>query len=118
MEEIWKPIKGFEGLYTISSWGRIKGKNDFKKPYISRKGYVEVDLYKNNKRYKKIMHRLVAEAFIVGDNQLCVNHKDNNRQNNHHSNLEWVTYKQNWEHQIKTNTLGRNKKGEFASTFA
>ena len=117
MEEIWKDIKGYEGLYKVSNLGKIKSlkrninkrKCDeiIKKPSILPKGYLQMALCKNgNTKYTSI-HRLVAEAFIPNPYNLpCVNHKDNNPQNNVVSNLEWITYKDN--NNYRNHNLKRN----------
>lgn len=90
-----KVIKGFDN-YTISHNGVVRNKNTMntKKPYINKdNNYLYVDLWKNNKSYKKPIHRLLAEAFIPNpDNKPTVDHKDGNRQNNSLSNLRWATY--------------------------
>lgn len=116
MEEIWKDIEGFEGLYSVSNLGKIKsieryvknGKNTQRlqkehevKTYINydRGGYVYCSLHKDNKTYSKKVHRLVAEAFISNLEELPqVNHKDGNKENNSVENLEWVTDIQNKKH--------------------
>ena len=107
MEEIWKDIPGYEGLYQVSSLGRIKSFNDSKKyygkpfhylhPTISTKGYAQVTFYDKNKtRHKTTVHRLVATMFIDNPyNYPCINHKDENKLNNRVDNLEWCTYKHN-----------------------
>ena len=99
-KEIWKDIVGFEGLYQISSKGRVKSllfdKEKILKQNITKNGYCRVDLCKDkiNKHY--YIHRLVATTFLDNPNNLpCVNHRDENPQNNMVSNLEWVTFKQN-----------------------
>ena len=95
--EIWKDIKGYEGLYQISSHGRVKSLFRYKKilkPALQTKGYFYVSLCKPNKNFT--IHRLVAEAFIPNpDNLPCVNHKDEDKTNNHVDNLEWCTYEYN-----------------------
>ena len=103
MEEIWKEIVGYDGLYQISNLGRVKslGNNKTKKEKILKSsvdgdGYLFVKLYKNRKFKSFIVHRLVAEAFIQNPNNLPqVNHKDENKQNNCVQNLEWCTVKYN-----------------------
>ena len=98
LEKEWRDIKGYEGLYKISSNGDIysliSGKE--RKLKIGKNGYVLVDLYKNGigKWYR--VHRLVAETFIENPNSLpIVMHLDNNKQNNHYSNLKWGTISEN-----------------------
>ncbi len=106
MEEVWKDIKGYEGLYQISNTGKVKSlkrimksrkcEEIIKKPSKLPKGYLKVSLCKEGKIKYYSIHRLVAEAFIPNPNNLpCVNHKDCNPQNNEVSNLEWISYKEN-----------------------
>lgn len=107
MNEIWKDIKGYEGLYQVSNFGRIKSlPRTYKKRYIDKeiikkpsklpKGYLRVGLSKNGNTKYYFIHRLVADTFIPNlNNYPCVNHKDCNTSNNNVDNLEWNTYEQN-----------------------
>lgn len=100
-DEIWKEIKGYEGLYAISDRGRVKSLKSGRvlKPGINSNGYELVVLCKNGKQKNYTVHRLVAEAFIPNtDNLLQVNHIDECKTNNDVSNLEWVTASQNMKH--------------------
>ena len=126
MEEIWKDIKGYEGLYQVSNFGRVKTlpriiRNSSNGRYYTKEkilklgkqttGYLYVCLYKNNTHKTHRIHRLVAEAFIANpENKLQVNHIDGNKTNNHVSNLEWVTRKENMKHAYKIG-LTRGYKG-------
>jgi predicted 3-demethylubiquinone-9 3-methyltransferase (glyoxalase superfamily) len=112
-EEVWKDIPGYESIYKVSNFGRIihkgynkkNGKtNAFLKPDKSVTGLM-VTLYDGNgNKSRKKIHRLVAESFIVNiDNKSQINHIDGNRWNNHWSNLEWCTSKENNEHAINNN---------------
>lgn len=96
MIEIWKDIKGYEGLYQISNCGNVKSLKTNKNLYLSdSKGYQRVGLYKG-KRIMYAVHRLVAETFIPNPNNYpCVNHKDYNKKNNNVTNLEWCNHKYN-----------------------
>ena len=103
LNEIWKPIKGYEGLYEVSNFGRIKslkfGKERILKGSKDKYGYLQVVLSKNNKSKTFKVHRLVSEAFIPNpDNLPQVNHKDENPSNNNVNNLEWCdkTYNNNY----------------------
>lgn len=111
MIEIWRDIKGFEELYQVSNFGRIKSlekyvkcnggsfrikKEQILKPGKSKTGYLNVVLRKNNISYTYYVHRLVAEAFLPNPNNwLYINHKDENKHNNKANNLEWCTKKYN-----------------------
>lgn len=92
---MWKKIKGFEN-YSINECGEVRNDstNKIKNPYVNHKNnYLYVDLYKNNKGYKRPIHRLIAESFIPNTyNKPTVDHKDGNRQNNSINNLRWATY--------------------------
>ena len=106
-EEIWRPIEGYEGLYEVSSYGRVRSLDKYVKsgygsyrlrkgkilsPGIRPDGYLVVSL-----QYKMFrVHRLVAQAFILNpDNLPQVNHKDENKANNRVDNLEWCDSKYN-----------------------
>lgn len=107
IEEQWKDIPGYEGLYQISNFGRVKSFY-FKNPRILKphnvKGYSNVELYKNQKKRQFYIHRLVMENFCPVENMnvLDVNHKDENKSNNHISNLEWMTHKDNLNYGSRT----------------
>ena len=102
MEE-WRDIKGYEGLYQVSSWGRVKslnykrtGKEGILNGDPNNIGYMSVVLYKNGKRKPRLIHRLVAAAFIPNpDNLPIINHIDENKNNNRVDNLEWCTHEYN-----------------------
>lgn len=108
MQEQWKPIKGYEGLYEISNFGRVKSikTNKIRKPNPDGSGYLKIDLY--YKKYKTLkIHRLVAEAFIENKFNLPqVNHIDGNLLNNHYQNLEWCSPSYNSWH--RTYILNKN----------
>ena len=112
MGEIKKWIEGFEGLYWITNTGRIisadrydrfnrKVGGEIKLGARSRMGYLGAALYKNGKSYQRLVHRLVAEAFIPNpENKPCIDHIDGNNKNNNVKNLRWVTYKENMNNPI------------------
>lgn len=99
-KELWRDIKDYKGHYQVSNLSRVKsikfGKERILKPVTNSSGYLFVKLCKDGKAKAFTVHRLVAEAFLPNPhNYSCVNHKDENKQNNNVSNLEWCTYKYN-----------------------
>lgn len=97
--EEWRPIKGYEDLYWVSNFGRIKNKKRILNPFLVSTGYYKVTFQKN--RIQKILpvHRLVGIAFISNrENLPVINHKDSNKLNNNVENLEWTTIAGNNRH--------------------
>lgn len=112
--ESWKEIKNYEGIYQVSNAGfvrRILAKNGKKIERIlknkkKKSGYLFVCLSRNNEQKYFHIHRLVADAFLLNPQKKpCVNHKDMNKENNHVSNLEWVTIHENNIHARKNKTF-------------
>ena len=114
VDEIWKPIKDYEGLYEVSNKGRVKSLQRYTESYnksgeikqnhkekilknnIMKSGYVMITLFKNGKPKSYFIHRLVAQVFVPNpENNNEVNHKDENKSNNNFENLEWCTRKYN-----------------------
>lgn len=119
--EIWKPVVGYEGLYEVSSHGRVKsldrkgtdGRN-IKGKLLSINGiknpntpYLQVSLYKDNIKKSIKVHRLVASAFLINEIEglSAVNHIDGNKKNNNVDNLEWVSYVDNMKHARETGLM-------------
>ena len=102
-QEEWKPIMGFTN-YQVSNLGRVRNMKfnsvRIMKPWTSH-GYKRIKLSNNNKRTAFAVHRLVAIMFVKGRSyeRCIVNHIDGVRDNNKMSNLEWVTYLENSQHQ-------------------
>ena len=105
-----KDIKGYEGLYSVSSDGRIW--SEYTKKYLSpgcTRGYLVVSLSKDGTSKSFKVHRLVAEAFLPNYVEgLVVNHIDGNKQNNLVDNLEFVTQKENVRHSF---SMGLSPRG-------
>lgn len=103
MEEIWKDIKGYEEIYQVSNFGKIKSiiKNKIMKPWINNKGYQMIALWKNKEKHKYLIHRIVADNFldIIIDKPFC-DHIDGNPLNNKVTNLRWCTHKENCNFEI------------------
>ena len=116
MQEIWKDIKGYEGLYQVSNLGNVKslgrityggkyGTHKLKEKILKTTGtgkYYQVILRKNSKNKSFYIHRLVGIAFIDNINNYSdINHKDGNTHNNNLNNLEWCTRSDNIKHSYK-----------------
>lgn len=125
--EIWADVIGYEGLYQVSSWGRVKslpkewivGNGTIKKHdgkiltnNLNSSGYLNVSLYKNKKLNTSKVHRLVAEAFISNPNNYpLVMHMDDDPSNNYYKNLQFGTVLMN--NQDRENKgRGNHAKGE------
>ncbi len=114
--EEWKEIEGYNGVYQVSSFGRIKslGFNNhpeaIKAQRFPKNGYLLVSLWKANKEKKPLVHRLVARAFIKNpENKKTVNHKKGIKIDNRFHQLEWNTQSENSLHSYSE--LGRVVKG-------
>lgn len=107
MNEIFKDVNGYEGLYKVSNTGKVLGvkRNKILKPNFDKDGYLKLSLFKNCKRKDYRIHRLVADAFLENDNGYVeINHKDEDKTNNlvwvnedgtideNKSNLMWITH--------------------------
>lgn len=125
MTEIWKDVKGYEGLYQVSNCGRIKSlpkkrangtnfyiqKEIIMSQQIKNKRYYGVCLVKDGICKNHLVHRLVAEAFLENPNLYDqVNHKDCNKLNNNVDNLEWCNQQMNLRHAFENGLLTKRKR--------
>ena len=97
MEEIWRDITGYEGLYQVSNLGKVRllKNNKELKQSVWGNGYTRVVLLEKC----FLLHRIIAVAFISNpENKKCVNHIDGNKKNNYINNLEWCTHSENMKH--------------------
>ena len=122
MQEDWKDILGYEGLYQVSNLGRVKRlpkttlrvdgsllplKESILKKKASNNGYEHTCLTKEGSSSFFSVHRLVAEAFIPNpEKKYSVNHIDTNKHNNIVSNLEWSTREEQTQHAISMGKIG------------
>lgn len=123
-EEIWKDIKGYEGLYQVSNFGRVKSlERRCKAKWYTRRvpekiyaqaldnyGYPIVSLHKNGIRKTFTIHKLVANAFIERPAECdSINHLDENKENNCAENLEWCTLQENNAYGTRVERLRRTQ---------
>lgn len=105
--EEWRVIPEFEE-YEVSSYGRVRHGQKILKGLDNGTGYKKLNLVNGNNKKRFYVHRLVAMAFVPNPiNKPCVNHIDNNRENNRADNLEWCTHKENYDWMARQ---GRNKR--------
>lgn len=128
MSEQWKDIIGYEGLYAISSQGRVKSCSKHKgtnysmycpeiilKPYV-RCGYYVVPLSKHGRKKTYYLHRLIAIHFMPNPDQSKeVNHIDGDKLNFAITNLEWCTRHENEQHAWRTGLKQAIGEKHFAS---
>ena len=101
--ELWKPIKNYEKLYEISTYGRVLSlrRKIIMRGRLRKDGYVTYNLVKDGNVSCKLAHRLVAETFLPNpEEKLEVNHIDGKKHNNIVHNLQWVTPSENQKHAI------------------
>lgn len=120
-KEIWKSVPGYDGLYEVSSFGRIKSlpknvvgrsgcnrycKEKIMKPTLKNNGYFSIALYNAAGNKKMYVHRLVCLCFY-GESELHVNHVDGDKSNNHLYNLEYVSQRENNCHMFSKKNKGK-----------
>ena len=130
MNEKWKMIKGYKGLYEVSNYGRIRSlermaqrrgqspkpvSNRILKPILSSRGYLKCSLSKRGRVRVIYVHRIVLETFNgISSTKTVTNHKNFNQKDNRITNLEWVTQKENVHHAITNGHTGNKTfKGEL-----
>lgn len=126
MKEIWKDVVGYENIYEVSNFGRVRthknkttftekhGIRHWKQRYLKDKTPnvrdVRVNLWKNGKSKDFLVHRLVGFAFMSSvEGKECINHIDGNPKNNHVDNLEWCNHLENNRHAFENNLIDTQK---------
>ncbi len=130
LHEQWKSVVSFPD-YEVSSYGQVRSIDRFVKqkdgqsgtefmkpvkgkqlkPNISKFGYYQLTLFKNKQRHYRLVHRIVADAFLEEDvNRDQVNHKDYDKANNNVLNLEWASASENMKHSFQRSEMIRNLK--------
>ncbi|WP_368679758.1 NUMOD4 domain-containing protein [Staphylococcus pseudoxylosus] len=128
MKEVWRDVLGYENLYEVSNYGRVRTHKNkqtwskqhqcwrkWKQRYLKNKTPkgrdVRVSLWKNGEHKDFLVHRLVAFAFIpIIQGKECVNHINGNPRNNRVDNLEWCNYKENQNHAFENDLAHTNLK--------
>ena len=111
-----KDIKNYEGLYAVTSCGKVWSykRKKFLEPMTNYKGYLFVNLSKNNEKKKYYIHKLVAEAYIPNPNNLPqVDHIDNDKTHNYVNNLQWITNRDNCRKSHNKPILQQDLDGNF-----
>lgn len=118
--EVWKDVEDFEGHYQVSNHGRVRS---IKKEILVLKGeyqhngYKRVCLWKDGRKHNKLVHRLVAIAFLQNpSNYSDVNHIDEDKNNNHVTNLQWCTHLYNMNFGSVREKISYSNRGKIAST--
>ena len=119
MKEIWKPV--FNGVYRVSNLGRIRRitahqslvGDGIMKTWVTKCGYVQIEICVAGKRKKHLVHRLVAAAFVAVNGGGYVDHKNGVKTDNRADNLEWVTCRENIRRSYE---MGLSHRGERHSS--
>lgn len=119
--EVWKKIEGYDN-YEVSNTGKVRTHNWMNQGITKEmspskcRGYLQVNLFRNNRQKCFRIHRLVAKAFIPNPNNLReVNRIDGNKENNSVENLEWCTREENLKHEHRTGLGNKAREGLIRS---
>ena len=115
-DKFMKDIKGYEGLYGITSCGKVWSykRKKFLTPVVNNKGYLYVTLWKDGEKKMYRLHRLVAEAYLPNPSNLPdVDHIDNDKTHNYVNNLQWITHRDNVRKSCNKPILQFSLDGEF-----
>lgn len=123
--EVWKPIPDYEGIYEVSSWGRVR-RLLIIEPTKSQSGYPMIKFEVNKIAFNKTLHLLVAELFCDKKTyHKVVNHKDSDIENPYYKNLEWVSIRENVSHSKKGENytskytgVGRRANGKYYASIS
>lgn len=118
MNEEWRDIEGYEGVYQISNLGRVKSldrmvghnkggkkliRGKLKRAHIAKNGYPMLNLSNKNRQESVYLHRILGKTFLPNPRRLeTINHKDGNKENFDLSNLEWASHSENISHAYRT----------------
>lgn len=124
MEEVWKDIPGYEGIYEVSNFGQVRSisRIDCTGRHITGRilkqcntpsGYPKIELCLDGTSKQVLVHRIVGTVFVHNPgNCTQINHKDENRENNHADNIEWCTPKYNINYGNRTQRMAKTMSGE------
>lgn len=124
MEEIWKDVSEYEGLYQVSNYGRVKSlgngnsnasKERILKPFANKDGYLHVCFYKDGNRKHYSVHRLVLTTFNPVENMenLDIDHINTTRSDNRLENLNWCNHKENCNNPLSKINYSEAQKGKI-----
>ena len=118
IRELWSDVKGYEGIYKVSNYGNVLSckKDRLLKPSFNNSGYLYVILYKNGVGKHYLIHRLVAEAFILNPEEKSdIDHINTIRDDNRVENLRWVTKSENMNNELTRKKNSESHKGKQLS---
>lgn len=113
--EEWKAVKGYEGIYEISSTGLLRTlkTGHIKSPSLGNNGYYYFNISKGNKQKRVTLHRLLANAFIPNpENKPCIDHINTIKTDNRLENLRWCSCKENCNNPLSITHSSESHKGQ------